>query len=289
MNFLPTYYRVPAPVAALLLVLALAAAAQASGGDYSQPPLRPGELLSQAVANEKAGEKDDYYAWTDRLQKPRGSVTKLMVKTPEGILARTIAYNDKPLSAVERQQDDARINPLLDASKMREKASKQQEDQRHIERLLMALPDAFLCEYSAGEHEEHTLRLNCSPNPRFSPPNYETQILQGMKAVIFIDRDDKRVARIEGTLFKDVTFGWGFLGRLNRGGHIEITQSKVAGRHWGLTRMNLVFDGRIVMIKPLHVEETELSWDYRPVPGMTVAQALQYLKSAPTQTSHTQK
>ena len=31
-----------------------------------------------------------------------------------------------------------------------------------------------------------------------------------MKTVILIDREDKRIARIEGTLFKDVTFGWGF-------------------------------------------------------------------------------
>jgi hypothetical protein len=269
--------------------VALLTPAFASGGDYGQPVSRPGELLRQAVANEKASEKDDFYAWIDRLQKPRGSVTKLMVNTPEGILGRTIAFNDKPLSALERQQDDARITPLLDPARMREKASKQQEDQHHIERLLLALPDAFLCEYSPAEREEHTLRLDCAPNPRFNPPNYETQILQGMNAVISIDRDDKRISKIEGTLFKDVTFGWGFLGRLNRGGHIEITQSRVAGKHWGLTRMNLVFEGRIVVVKPLHIEETEFSWDYRPVPGMTVAQALQYLKSAPTQPSRAQK
>ena len=125
---------------------------------------------------------------------------------------------------------------------------------------------------------------NARPIQHFLP-NFESQILPGMNVVILIDRDDRRITRIEGTLFKDVTFGWGFLGRLNRGGRIEITQSKVAGKHWGITRMQLVFDGRIVVVKPLHIEETESSWDYRQVPEMTVAQALQYLRSAPAQPS----
>jgi hypothetical protein len=100
-----------------------------------------------------------------------------------------------------------------------------------------------------------------------------------MKAVILIDRADHRIARIEGTLFKDVTFGWGFLGRLNRGGRIEITQSKVAGKHWGITKMALTFDGRVIVVKPMHIEETETSWDYRSVPAMTVAQALEFLRN----------
>ena len=264
---------------ALAITIALSFPARASHADFSEPPTRANDLLRTAVANEQHSEKSDYYGWMDRLQKPRGSVTKLMVNTPEGILARTVALNDKPLTAQERLQDDERINRVLDPEKMRDKTKKQAEDQQHIERLLVSLPDAFQCEYAATGREDRNLRLECSPNPSFSPPNYESQVLQGMKAVILIDRDEKRVAKIEGTLFKDVTFGWGFLGRLNRGGHIEITQSRVVGKHWGMTRMQLVFDGRVVVVKPLHIEETETSWDYRSVPKMSVAQALDFLRN----------
>ncbi len=282
MSFYLTRCFLRTKAAALFVALALQAAAMASPGD---PALPANDLLRQAVANEKSSAKDEYYAWMDRVQKPRGSVTKLMVKTPQGILSRTVAFNDEPLSADERQQDDGRIDRLLEPSKMREKAGKQQEDQRHIERLLHALPDAFHCEYSPSAHDDHTLRLECSPTPEFSPPDYESQVLRGMNAVILIDRDDRRITRIEGNLFRDVTFGWGIVGRLDRGGHIEITQSKVLGKHWGITRMQLVFEGRVIVVKPLHIEETESSWDYRPVPGMNVAQALQYLRSAPAQPS----
>jgi hypothetical protein len=202
-----------------------------------------------------------------------------MVSTPQGILSRTIAINDRALTPDERQQDEDRINRLLDPAKMRDKAGKQRDDQQHIERLLVSLPDAYECEYAASGHDDRNLHLDCTPNPQFSPPNYESQVLQGMKVKILIDREDYRISRIDGTLFRDVNFGWGFLGRLNRGGSIEIVQS-LAAKHWGIQRMQLNFDGRVIVVKPLHIEETETSWDYHAVPGMSVAQALEYLRNA---------
>jgi hypothetical protein len=264
-----------------VIALALISPALASPPDGGEP--KANDLLRQAIANEKLGARDDYYSWIDRVQKPRGSVTKLMVNTPQGMLARIIALNDRALTPDEHRQDDERTRHLLDPEKMREKAKKQQEDQQHIERLLYALADAFQCEYALSGHDDRNLRLECSPNPNFSPPNYESQVLQGMKTVILIDREDKRIARIEGTLFKDVTFGWGFIGRLNRGGHIEITQSRVVGKHWGITSMRLTFEGRIIVVKQLTIQETQTSWDYRPVPRMTVAQALEFLRNSPAQ------
>jgi hypothetical protein len=266
----------------ILTIIALISPALARPGDTVQPAAN--DLLRQAVANEKLASREDYYAWMDRLQKPRGSVTKLMVSTPQGILGRIVSYNDRALTPDERQQDDSRIDRLLDPEMMREKARKQHDDQQHIERVLYALADAFQCQY-ADVHDDHNLRLECSPNPNFSAPNYESQVLGGMKSVILIDRADKRISRIEGTLFKEVTFGWGFLGRLNHGS-IEITQSKVAGKHWAITAMQLTFEGRVIVLKPLKIEETETAWDYRPVPGMTVALALEYLRSYPAKTSH---
>jgi hypothetical protein len=278
--------RLPAAGRILVIAIALISAAMASPHDTGQPTLRANDLLRQVLAKEKPAGKDDYYAWMDRVQKPRGSVTKLMVNTPYGILSRMVAINDRPLTLLERQQDDERINRLLEPARMREKYRKQQEDQEHIQRLIRALPDAFHCEYTAATQENRNLRLECSPDPAFSPPNYESQVLQGMTAVILIDREEKRVARIEGALFRDVTFGWGVLGRLNRGGHIEITQSRVAGGYWCMTRMQLMFEGRIILFKSLRIEETEELWDYRPVPQMSVAQALEYLRSVAVNPSH---
>ncbi len=49
--------------------------------------------------------------------------------------------------------------------------------------------------------------------------------------------------------------------------------------------MQLKFEGRVLVVKPLKIEENETSWDYRPVPRMTVAQALEFLRNAPAEAS----
>jgi hypothetical protein len=266
---------------ALGLVLAALAPASASAADATAPASTANELLREVIAKEKLTFGDGYLSWLDRVQKPRGSVTKLMVNTPQGILSRVVAIDDQPLTSEERRQDDERINRLLDPAKMKDKYKKQQEDREHVERIFSSLPDAFQCEYASPAPQDGTVHLECSPNPAFSPQNYESQMLLGMKGEITIDRAEKRITRIVGTLFKDVTFGWGFLARLKSGGRVEIAQSRVAGKHWGLTRLQLNFEGNLVMVKPLHVEETKTCWNYRSVPGMSVEQALEFLRSSP--------
>ncbi len=123
------------------MAIALICPALASSGETVEP--LADDLLRQAIANENIGAREDYRAWMDRLQKPRGSVTKLMVNTPQGILSRTVAFNDRALTPEERQQDDERINRLLNPAMMLDKARKQHEDQQHVERLLLALPMPF--------------------------------------------------------------------------------------------------------------------------------------------------
>jgi hypothetical protein len=81
-------------------------------------------------------------------------------------------------------------------------------------------------------------------------------------------------------LFRDVNFGWGILGRLNKGGRFVVEQAQLANGYWDTVRMQLKFDGKILMIKPLHIEEIERDWDFRPVPKLDVQQALNVLRQS---------
>jgi len=47
----------------------------------------------------------------------------------------------------------------------------------------------------------------------------------------------------------------------------------------------LAFAGRIVIVKPLNVAQSETCSDYRAVPKMSVAQALEFLRNAPAKPS----
>jgi len=89
-----------------------------------------------------------------------------------------------------------------------------------------------------------------------------------------------RLAKIDGTLFRDVDFGWGILGRLYKGGRFVLEQADVGSGHWDTTRMELKFDGKILMVKHIHLEETETEWDFHPVPKMNVQHALDVLRKS---------
>ncbi len=262
----------------------------------AQPQTPPIELVRKATANEMRNPKSSrFYMWTDRVVKPKGSQTRQMVQTPDGIISRLVAINNEPLTPEQRKADDNRINRLLDSAKMREKTKQQREDEQHTQRLLRALPAAFNYEYAGNEttpQGRNVVKLNFTPNPDFVPPDRETQVYQGLKGQVWIDTHAMRLAKIEGTLFRDVDFGWGILGKLYKGGRFVVEQGDVGNGHWDTTRMRLKFDGRIVLLKRLHIEVTETEWDFRPVPKMTVQQALEMLRksgdqlaSAPAETA----
>ena len=65
--------------------------------------------------------------------------------------------------------------------------------------------------------------------------------LSGMQGVVVIDPEASRIARIDGTLFKEVSFGWGILGHLDKGGHFLVEQRDVGDGSWDISRMSLNF------------------------------------------------
>ena len=96
-----------------------------------------------------------------------------------------------------------------------------------------------------------------------------------------IDRKAMRIAKIDGTLFKDVDFGWGILGRLYKGGKFIIVQRDVGGGDWEEVQETLQFNGKILMVKSLTIWSTETMTDFRPVPSnLTTAQALDLLQKS---------
>ena len=46
-------------------------------------------------------------------------------------------------------------------------------------------------------------------------------------STVVIDSQHHRIAKIDGTLYKDVSFGWGIFGRLDKGGRFVVEQAQV--------------------------------------------------------------
>ncbi len=85
--------------------------------------------------------------------------------------------------------------------------------------------------------------------------------------------------RIDGQLFEDVTFGWGFLARLNKGGTFRVTQREVAPGHWEIVGLDVNMSGHAILFKNINVKQHEVKSEFRRVPdSLTMAQAYQLLE-----------
>ena len=86
--------------------------------------------------------------------------------------------------------------------------------------------------------------------------------------------------RLNAHLIDDVDFGWGIVGRLDKGGTVFLEQAEITPGDWELTRMRLNFSGKALLVKPISVKMSEEMGNYAPVPpGTDYRSAIQMLEN----------
>jgi len=241
------------------------------------------DLVRRAIQNEdRANANGPRYTYRLRSEKPERTVVKQMIETNEGVVARLLSVNDRPPTPEQRAADEKKLDKILsDPEEQRQRKKEQQEDEARTRVMVKALPDAFLYEFDGNEslNGVPTVRLRFKPNPNFNPPARETMVYRGMQGRMWIDPKEERLAKMDAQLVDDVTFGWGILGRLNKGGHFIIEQSKIGPGRWETTHMDLDFVGKALLFKTIKIRENETASDFRPVaPNLSLAQGIVLLR-----------
>src|ERR1700730_4165885 len=293
--------RVPVFWPALVTIGILYAAGTAtSAQDTKIPDISPAELVRLTVANEvaAANHHEVHHMFHSRRQTPKGSQTRVYVETDQALAAMLVAVNDKPLTAEQQKAEADHLAGLMNnPDQLSKKAAREKEDEDRSLRIVKALPDAFCYEYAGtedsaaelGKPGDQLVKLKFKPNPAYNPPSREEQVLRGMEGELLIDRETRRLARIDGILFQEVTFGWGILGHLNKGGHFRVQQADLGlgDGAWGITEMNLNLTGKILMFKGLNIVSDEVLSDFRLMPEkLTFAQGVQILKTEEEKLAH---
>ena len=253
------------------------------------PKLPAVDLVRRTVGNEiSPANNQAKYSFRDRKQVANDSQTKLMVETRDAMAGILVAINDKPLTAQQRDAENARVERFIkDPDELRKRQKQESEENDRIQRIMKALPDAFLFEYDGTVRGEpgmgkvgHTLtRLKFRPNPNYVPPSKVEQVLTTMAGYMLIDTDDDRIAKIDGRLQGEVSFGWGILGHLDPGGHFLVQQADTGDDHWEVSRMDLAFTGKILFFKSINIDQKEVMSDFQRVPSdLTFAQGLELLR-----------
>lgn len=249
----------------------------------------PTELVRQTVENEiQSNNGGAKFIFKNYRETPHGSQTKLITETKDGTAGLVVAIDGKPLNPEQRQAEEARLNFLVhNPSELKKKQKAEREDTERTTRIMKALPDAFLYQRDGaepgseglGNPGDELVRLSFRPNPQYIPPSRTEQVLTGMSGYLLIDANLHRIAKIDGTLSKEVGFGWGILGHLDKGGRFLVQQGTVGDDRWEVTRMDLSFTGKELFFRKLVIKSSETFSDFRPAPAnLTFAQAVELLK-----------
>ena len=282
----------------LLSLLCFAFSASLSlQGQTAQPTLTPTQaeaLVQRALATESRAAQDLSHVGHPMRYKlhktsPRLTSTKEIVETRDGDVARLLSINDQPLSPADEQQEQARLQALLDNPGLQQHRKKSEDgDTARAMKILRVLPSAFLYSFAgtataaSGTTTRTVEKFTFKPNPRFDPPDLETGVLTAMAGEIWIDPVEERVVRLAGSLQQDKEVFLG-AGGLDKGGWVQIDQADVGAHQWRIVHLQLKMNGHILW-KAKNSDSAQDYTDFAPIPaGISYKDAIQMLRSIPAE------
>ena len=251
----------------------------------AQTPAEPShELIKDVVFNELRARKDEGF-WEYRVEKRVGqqNTEEQQIDTQFGPVYRVRARDGKPLSPAQQREETARLKELLhDPGKQAKIKQEHEADEQRLERLMQFMPDAFQCAYDGVENGN--LKLKFQPNPAYNPPTYEARIFHALAGEIWVNPTQKRLVRLNGHITGQVDFGFGLLGRIDKGGVFEVRREQVSETQWKTDLVYVNITGRLILFKTIAKDQREVRSDFKPVsPNLSLQNAIGMLDSGAAQ------
>lgn len=257
--------------------LIFAVAATAAAAPASQPSEPAQQLVREVVYNELHDhDAHGYWRYWIRATATGGAQLSEVVETPAGPIKRLVLNNGQPPQ--NSQVELAKLQAL--ANSPDEQASHLQayaQDENRIRSILGMLPDAF-CFDDLGE-QNGIRHLRFRPNPAYSAHTLEARVFHSVTGELWIDARMKRMTRIQGRLDQDLNFGFGLLGRVNRGSWFRMERRQVSPTEWKTAELAIHMSGRAAIFKTIAHDTDEIRGGFTRVPAdWTVAQSVRLLE-----------
>jgi hypothetical protein len=183
---------------------------------------------------------------------------------------RHIAHNDRPLSAKEQAQEEAKLRKSIEDRRKEtpeQRAQRVQDWERKQERQrepLREVPDAFDLKL-AGEEKlagVDTWVIDATPHPGYKPHSRTAQFFPKVRARFWIAKQDYQWVKVDMESLDTISFG-GFLIRMSKGSHLEFEASRVNNEVWLPKRAVLKGAVRIALVKMMRGDVTFDFSDYK--------------------------
>src|SRR5437016_9811057 len=271
---MPYVRTVPLVLFCLLPPPGVGAVAQSSQAAREALP-NPQGLVREVVENglRQKNREQTHWSYREVVRKDGRLETRQVCQTNTGTIDRLVAINDQPLSAEQQRREEARVQTLLaDPNEIRKERQKQRDDSARQFRMFATFPDAFRYEYAG--REGGLVKLTFEPNPQFVPSSRQEDVFHHLEGMMWINPDQKQLARIDGRLTSEVKFAGGLLGHLDKGGVFSVRFRQLNSGQWVMVALRVEISGKASLFKTISVDEQRDFDDYRGVPdNFTLLQA----------------
>jgi hypothetical protein len=220
----------------------------------------PQGYVRTAVQNELRSQSQHKPQWMYRLRKTNASGTRVseIIETRDGLVARLLELNGKPLDPTTEQNERRRLEQLKsDPGQLRQKLARQEKDRDRVLKIVRALPDALVFTFAGKSDDGSEMRFSFTPNPQYSPDSLENNLLKAMVGTLTISAPQMRLTALHGTLERDVSIGLGIVGKAYKGGTLDMIQQQVAPSSWEITHLKMAVTARALFRSlDLSVDET---------------------------------
>jgi hypothetical protein len=274
-------------------------AAVAMCGTSAQPPAHPPDItkstpqnwVEAAAVNEQHIINDDgSFPLRYRIRKvdAKNDVTRDIIESRQGSVARLVQRNGQPLTAQEDAAERARLTGMLASPSDFIKHHKRDNAARGYSMdLVREMPRAMIYTYTPDQPQrpnaaDPEVVIDFTPDPHYKPPSLITDILTGLQGRVWIDRNSLRVTRVEGRVLHPVDFGWGMLARIYPGGTVEFEQANAGGDRWAYSHLRENLTIREMMVKTVK-EHTDMdAADFKILPApVSYQEAIRILLATP--------
>jgi hypothetical protein len=203
----------------------------------------------------------------------KGDTTREVIESAQGNIARLVQRNGKPISAAEDAAERSRLNSILASPgeflkhEQREGAGK-----NYALQVVELMPSATLYSYAPGQPQpagatSPQVVIDFRPDPAFHPPTMASELLTGLQGRVWIDARTRTMTRMQANITRPVNFGWGIVGRVYPGGHLEFEQTFVDGKRWAYSHLDENVTVREVMVRTVNDKRKMNAWNFQLLPA----------------------
>lgn len=237
-------------------------------------------LMHEVEARQRAAEqaaKDYIYRSVQTTQEMDGHGTAKKTEVNEydvfwisGVPVHKLVKKDgRELSADEAKKESERIDK--EAAKAKEKREREDakgketdprgNDEVTVSRLLEL--GSFSNPRRIQMSGRDTIAVDYTGDPNAKTNNRAESVIRDMTGTVWVDEQDKAIARIEGRFVNSFKIGGGLVASIREGTNFTVQLSKINGEVWLPARVEAHGEGRFMLLLKFDGSFTELDSDYR--------------------------